>query len=204
MKFRSLLNLAMALIIGQLLFACSSAKYYEFSAQKPEAYNKVKDKPAPGQAVAPTLSEVALAAAEEKAATKAAAPVLEASTVKTPAAAPKKVAALPAAPANVNTAVTPATETKTITEAEAVSMAKARLATMTKAEKKEFKKDVKEAYRASSNTSIVEIILAVLLPPLAVFLHDGIGTSFWISIILTLLFYLPGIIYALLVVTDTI
>ncbi|QCR24923.1 YqaE/Pmp3 family membrane protein [Pontibacter sp. SGAir0037] len=52
--------------------------------------------------------------------------------------------------------------------------------------------------------NIVEIILAVILPPLAVFLHDGIGTSFWINIILTLLFWIPGIIHALLVVTDTI
>ncbi|MCX2741883.1 YqaE/Pmp3 family membrane protein [Pontibacter sp. M82] len=58
--------------------------------------------------------------------------------------------------------------------------------------------------QGGSRTSVVEIILAILLPPLAVFLHDGIGTSFWINIILTLLFVLPGIIHALLVVTDTI
>lgn len=44
------------------------------------------------------------------------------------------------------------------------------------------------------------VILAILLPPLAVFLVDGIGTKFWISLILTLLFWLPGMIYALLVV----
>ncbi|NEM98764.1 YqaE/Pmp3 family membrane protein [Pontibacter sp. BT327] len=76
---------------------------------------------------------------------------------------------------------------------------------MTKAEKKELKKDLKEAIKqGGSRTSIVEIILAVLLPPLAVFLHDGIGNTFWISLILTLLFWLPGVIYALLVVTDTI
>ncbi|MBC5991673.1 YqaE/Pmp3 family membrane protein [Pontibacter sp. SD6] len=78
---------------------------------------------------------------------------------------------------------------------------------MTKAEKKELKKDLKEALkqdRGGSRTSIVEIILAILLPPLAVFLHDGIGTSFWINIILTLLFFLPGVIHALLVVTDSI
>ncbi|MBW7468994.1 YqaE/Pmp3 family membrane protein [Pontibacter aydingkolensis] len=78
---------------------------------------------------------------------------------------------------------------------------------MTKAEKKELKKDLKEAFkqdRGVGRTSIVEIILAILLPPLAVFLHDGIGTSFWINIILTLLFIIPGIIHALLVVTDSI
>lgn len=44
------------------------------------------------------------------------------------------------------------------------------------------------------------ILFAILLPPLAVALVDGIGTSFWISIILTLLFWVPGVIYALIVV----
>jgi len=51
---------------------------------------------------------------------------------------------------------------------------------------------------------IVLIILAILLPPLAVFLHSGISTKFWISILLWICFILPGVIYALLVVTDTI
>jgi len=45
------------------------------------------------------------------------------------------------------------------------------------------------------------VILAILLPPLAVYLHQGeINTKFWISLILTLLFFIPGIIYALIVV----
>lgn len=45
------------------------------------------------------------------------------------------------------------------------------------------------------------IVLCILLPPLAVFLKFGIGTEFWISLILTLIFWLPGVIYALIVVT---
>jgi uncharacterized membrane protein YqaE (UPF0057 family) len=45
------------------------------------------------------------------------------------------------------------------------------------------------------------IVLCILLPPLAVFLKYGIGTEFWISLILTLIFWLPGVIYALIVVT---
>jgi uncharacterized membrane protein YqaE (UPF0057 family) len=54
---------------------------------------------------------------------------------------------------------------------------------------------------ASANLGLGWLILfALLLPPLAVALADGIGTSFWISIILTLLFWLPGVIYALIVV----
>ena len=51
---------------------------------------------------------------------------------------------------------------------------------------------------------ILLVILAILIPPLAVFLARGIGTEFWISLILTLLFYFPGMIYSLLVVLDVI
>lgn len=52
--------------------------------------------------------------------------------------------------------------------------------------------------RASDDTeTLLLVILAILLPPLAVYLLRGIGTEFWISLILTLLFWLPGIIYAL-------
>jgi uncharacterized membrane protein YqaE (UPF0057 family) len=47
------------------------------------------------------------------------------------------------------------------------------------------------------------IILCILLPPLAVYLkEDDTDSKFWISVLLTLLFWLPGIIYALLVVFD--
>jgi uncharacterized membrane protein YqaE (UPF0057 family) len=45
------------------------------------------------------------------------------------------------------------------------------------------------------------LILAVLLPPLAVFLKEGqINSRFWISLLLTLLFWLPGVIYTMLVI----
>jgi uncharacterized membrane protein YqaE (UPF0057 family) len=44
------------------------------------------------------------------------------------------------------------------------------------------------------------IILCILLPPLGVYLMFGIDNRFWISLILTLLFILPGIIYSLIVV----
>lgn len=47
---------------------------------------------------------------------------------------------------------------------------------------------------------ILLVILAILLPPLAVFLVKDFGTEFLISLILTLLFWLPGVIYALYIV----
>ena len=47
---------------------------------------------------------------------------------------------------------------------------------------------------------IIRVIVAILLPPLGVFLQEGLGKNFWINIILTLLGYLPGIIHALYII----
>ncbi len=47
---------------------------------------------------------------------------------------------------------------------------------------------------------LLRIILAILLPPLGVFLQVGIGKHFWINIVLTLLGFVPGIIHAVWVI----
>jgi uncharacterized membrane protein YqaE (UPF0057 family) len=47
---------------------------------------------------------------------------------------------------------------------------------------------------------IVRILLAILLPPLGVFLQVGIGLQFWVNILLTILGYIPGIIHALYII----
>lgn len=44
--------------------------------------------------------------------------------------------------------------------------------------------------------SLLTIILNIFLPPLAVFLKHGLGTTFLISILLTMLGWLPGVIHA--------
>lgn len=49
---------------------------------------------------------------------------------------------------------------------------------------------------------IVKIILAVILPPLGVFLEVGFGKHFWINIILTLLGFIPGIIHAIYIIAS--
>lgn len=49
-------------------------------------------------------------------------------------------------------------------------------------------------------TDPIKILLAILLPPVGVFLEVGLGTHFWINLILTLLGYIPGIIHALYVI----
>lgn len=69
-----------------------------------------------------------------------------------------------------------------------------------KRELKEYKNQQKNGAEPSTNTVLL-VILAILLPPLAVYLHQGeINNKFWISLLLTLLFWIPGVIYALLVV----
>ncbi|MGQ9370977.1 YqaE/Pmp3 family membrane protein [Azospirillum sp. ST 5-10] len=47
---------------------------------------------------------------------------------------------------------------------------------------------------------IIRILLAILLPPLGVFLQVGFGMHFWINVILTILGYIPGIVHALYVI----
>jgi uncharacterized membrane protein YqaE (UPF0057 family) len=47
---------------------------------------------------------------------------------------------------------------------------------------------------------VLRIIIAILLPPLGVFLQVGIGKHFWINILLTILGYIPGIIHAVWVI----
>ena len=69
-----------------------------------------------------------------------------------------------------------------------------------KRELKKFKAEKRNGKEPSTNTVLL-VILAILLPPLAVYLHEGeINNKFWISLILTLLFWIPGVIYALIVV----
>ena len=47
---------------------------------------------------------------------------------------------------------------------------------------------------------ILRIIIAILLPPLGVFLQVGLGAQFWINVVLTILGYVPGIIHALYII----
>jgi len=51
------------------------------------------------------------------------------------------------------------------------------------------------------DNKIVLIIIAILLPPLAVILKKGFGKDLIINIILCLIFYVPGIIHGIWVVT---
>jgi uncharacterized membrane protein YqaE (UPF0057 family) len=43
---------------------------------------------------------------------------------------------------------------------------------------------------------ILRIVLAIILPPLGVFLQVGLTKHFWINVVLTILGYVPGIVHA--------
>ncbi|KLE33894.1 YqaE/Pmp3 family membrane protein [Aurantiacibacter luteus] len=47
--------------------------------------------------------------------------------------------------------------------------------------------------------AIVTLILTVLIPPLGVALKHGVGKTALINLVLTLIFYVPGLIHALYV-----
>lgn len=65
---------------------------------------------------------------------------------------------------------------------------------------RQFKKQRKDGSEADVSTLLLTLI-ALILPPLAVYLHQGaINSKFWISLLLTLLIWVPGVIYALLVI----
>lgn len=69
---------------------------------------------------------------------------------------------------------------------------------------KQLRQKVKNNEPASSMADdmlILCVILCFFIPPLAVYLATGeIGFEFWLSLILTLLFFVPGVIYSLIVV----
>jgi len=44
------------------------------------------------------------------------------------------------------------------------------------------------------------VVAAILLPPLGIFLARGLGPEFWIGTLLTILFWVPGIVFALAIV----
>lgn len=76
--------------------------------------------------------------------------------------------------------------------------------TSKKALKKQIRSIAKEGKKGLLDSDVallILVILAFILPPLAVYLFEGSLTSrFWLSLILSLLFWVPGIIYALIVI----
>jgi uncharacterized membrane protein YqaE (UPF0057 family) len=54
----------------------------------------------------------------------------------------------------------------------------------------------------TDTNTLLLIIIAILIPPLAVGLKEGIGGALILSIVLTLIFYVPGLLHAIYVVLN--
>ncbi|MBW8745395.1 MAG: YqaE/Pmp3 family membrane protein [Sphingomonas sp.] len=52
----------------------------------------------------------------------------------------------------------------------------------------------------NARPGVASVVAAILLPPLGIFLARGLGPEFWVGTLLTILFWVPGIIFALTVV----
>lgn len=64
----------------------------------------------------------------------------------------------------------------------------------------QLKRANNNSYIHKINMDILKIIIAIILPPLGVFLEVGITGAFWLNILLTILGYLPGIIHAIWII----
>jgi uncharacterized membrane protein YqaE (UPF0057 family) len=53
---------------------------------------------------------------------------------------------------------------------------------------------------SASTADLLRVVLSVLLPPLGVFLQEGLGTQFWLNVLLTLLGYVPGLVHAIWII----
>ena len=56
------------------------------------------------------------------------------------------------------------------------------------------------ARRERASADVLRVLLAIVLPPLGVFLQVGLGLQFWLNVLLTLLGYVPGIVHAVYII----
>lgn len=100
--------------------------------------------------------------------------------------------------------VTPEAAAESV-EAGAAALSKKEQRKLERKEKREMRREFKSWFREMRATLaddlLLLVIIAILLPPLAMYLYEGSATNrFWISLVLWLLLYLPGLIYTLYVI----
>lgn len=209
-NYTFLLSSFMAILF---MASCSSTKYgAHFQPSSHPSYAQEKqDKPA--EAVLHAQQEEAADVAVEEVAARSGAEDVEADVVPSVNSLKELMAT-----------EMPTEEELTAEQAEVLAETKERLKNMTREEKRALKREIRKlkfadytkelpAYARDmgemqgdiTQNKLVLVLLAIFIPPLGVYLHQGaINSKFWISLLLTLLFYLPGQIYSLLVVLDII
>ncbi len=97
---------------------------------------------------------------------------------------------------NVNTAPEPVVQGTTAPQAPKIKKDKAN-----KAEFRQAKKELKHAEKRDDVRLLILVIICLFIPPLAVYLHQGSwNETCWINLLLTILFFLPGLIHGLIVI----
>lgn len=198
MKQRNLLFAIAAFAAAQMLFSCSPStndgfakrKYFDYKWDRKEYVKAEVEKDTPARE-ALSSNETEIATTDPSAAE---APAAEMELVALPAERPVQAVSAPAEEQAPAPAVDPGSP---VMGAKEGGMGFAEKMLVRKMERIAEKKQKKDSQRVET---IVLVILAILIPPLAVYLAKGLGTEFWISLILTLLFFLPGVIYSLIVV----
>ena len=113
---------------------------------------------------------------------------------------------------SLSQAAIPPTSSQPTIANEQIEESIAALKNMSKKERKEKSMEIKKAVRSYKSqikddddvdtNKVLALVFAVLIPPIGVVIYENkVTTKFWLSLLLTLLFYLPGMIYSLLVVT---
>jgi uncharacterized membrane protein YqaE (UPF0057 family) len=113
---------------------------------------------------------------------------------------------------SLSQAAIPPTSSQPAIANEQIEESIAALKNMSKKERKEKSMEIKKAVRSYKSqlkddddvdtNKVLALVFAVLIPPIGVVIYENkVTTKFWLSLLLTLLFYLPGMIYSLLVVT---
>jgi uncharacterized membrane protein YqaE (UPF0057 family) len=69
-----------------------------------------------------------------------------------------------------------------------------------KQHRKDIRKALKQAKPQGNNNQVLCAVIAIFIPFLGVALWSGINIDFWITLLLTFLFFIPGLIYALYVI----
>lgn len=62
---------------------------------------------------------------------------------------------------------------------------------------------MRAALSADMLGELIHILIAVLCPPIAVFMRVGLKSQFWLNLLLTLMAYIPGLVHAIWLLAQT-
>lgn len=208
MKQTNFFSFLLSIMVVAFMASCSSTQYAgHFAPSKYDAHAQQKKEPVQDKIIA--SQEEAPAEALQEIASSSGATEVKSDAVPQ-AVTLKKL---------ITEAEMPSEKELTGNQQEILAETRERLQNMTRQEKRDLKREVRKISLAEYTkdlpayenlgvngaqqieNQLLLIIVTILVPPLGVFLHQGvINTKFWISLLLTLLFYIPGLIYSLIVV----